>query len=136
MVLQAEAAAARRPTKAQIPYRPVADPLDAVTDTMTVICHASPDAGWPTLSAFLGRIQQKLIVGIYDFTSAHILTALEGALAGQGQERDLSLVLDHPTRNPTADQTDEQTEQDLITKLGNGLSFAWAPVRSSPAVHG
>ena len=45
------------------------------------------------------------------------------------------LVLDHPTRNPTADQSDEQTEQDLKDKLSTALSFAWAPVRSSPEVH-
>jgi hypothetical protein len=128
------AAAARRPTKTQIQYSPPGVPLAPVTDTFTVICHASPDAGWPTLKDFFGRIQGKLTVGIYDFTSAHILTALDGALVNQGQPLPLSLVLDHPTRNPTADQTDDQTEQNLATTLGNSMTFAWAPVRSSPEV--
>jgi hypothetical protein len=126
--------AARRPPKQEIDYQPAPLPLDAVTDTVTLICHASPDAGWPTLSAFLGRVEQKLSVAMYDFTSAHILAALDNALAGGGAGRALSLVLDHPTRNPTADQTDEQTEEDLRGNLGDGLAFAWAPVRSSPEV--
>jgi hypothetical protein len=130
-VAPAALAAVRRPQKPEIDYVPAAMPLDPVTDTVTLICHASPDAGWPVLSTFLGRVEQKLSVGIYDFTSAHVLAAVDTALAG----RQLSLVLDHPTRNPTADQTDEQTVGDLRQKVGGSLSFAWAPVRSSPEVH-
>lgn len=130
-----EAAAARRPAKQQIPYQPAAPPLDSIADTLTVICHVSPDAGWPALRDFLGRTRQQLTVGMYDFTSAHILTGLEAARTGSGASRALSLVLDHPPRNPSADQRDEQTEQDLADDLGNSLSFAWAPVRSSPEVH-
>ena len=131
---QAAAAPARGPAKPQLPYRPAARPLDPVTDTLTVICNASPDAGWPTLRDFFGRIQQKLVVGMYDFTSAHILSGLESALAGGAGARNLSLVLDHPTRNPSADQSDQETEADLNGKLGSAFSFAWAPVRSSPEV--
>ena len=91
------------------------------------------DAGWPVLRDFLARTRQKLTVGMYDFTSAHILSALENALNGGGAHP-LSLVLDHPARNPSADQSDDQTEQDLKSSLGNALSFAWAAVRSSPQV--
>ena len=69
-----------------------------MTDTLTVICNASPDAGWPTLRDFFARTQQKLVVGMYDFTSAHVLAGLENALSGGGGARNLSLVLDHPTR--------------------------------------
>jgi len=132
---QAAVAQARGPAKPEIPYGPPAGmPLEPVTDTFTVICHASPDAGWPTLREFLGRTQQKLTVGLYDFTSAHILAGLEAALANGASPHDLLLVLDHPTRNPTADQSDEETKQSLVTKLANALTFAWAPVRSSPEV--
>lgn len=125
-----ELAAARRPSKPEIRYQPPSAPLDPVTAKVTLICHTSPDAGWPTLSAFLGRVEQSLSVGMYDFTSAHILSAVENALAG----RTMSLVLDHPTLNPTADQSDEETERNLSSELGNRLSFAWAPVRSNPEV--
>jgi hypothetical protein len=123
-------AAAHSPSKPEIPYAPPSTPLDPVTDTVTLTCHASPDAGWPTLSAFLRRVGQSLSVGMYDFTSAHILSAVESALAGHT----MSLVLDHPTLNPTADQSDEEAQQALSGDLGNRLSFAWAPVRSSPEV--
>ena len=129
-------AAARRPRKQQLDYQPPLppQPLDAVSGTLSVICCASPDAGWPVLRDFFARIQQKLTVGMYDFTSAHILSALEQALNGGGNPRALSLVLDHPAKNPSADQSDEETEQGLQSNLGNALSFAWAPVRSSPEV--
>ena len=132
---QAVTTTANRPTKPQIPYHPAEVALTPVTDTLTVICNASPDAGWPKLRDFFARTQQKLVVGLYDFTSAHILAGLETALSNGGGARNLSLVLDHPTRNPSADQSDEETEQDLSDKLGAALSFAWAPVRSSPEVH-
>jgi hypothetical protein len=132
---KAVTAAPHRPTKPQIPYRPAASPLNPVTDTLTVICNASPDAGWPTLRDFFARTRQKLVAGMYDFTSVHVLAGLENALSGGGGARNLSLVLDHPTRNPTADQSDEETAQDLNNKLSAALSFAWAPVRSSPEVH-
>lgn len=132
----AEPAAARRgPPKEEIPYKPAAAPLDPITGTLSVICSASPDAGWPVLRDFLARTQQKLTIGMYDFTSAHILSAVEQALTSSGSARPLSLVLDHPARNPSADQSDDQTEQDLKSSLGDALSFAWAAVRSSPEVH-
>src|SRR6516162_9281638 len=60
--------------KPSIPYTPPPGAsLAPVTDMMTITCHASPDAGWPTLSAFLAGTHSRLTVGIYDFTSAHIL---------------------------------------------------------------
>jgi phosphatidylserine/phosphatidylglycerophosphate/cardiolipin synthase-like enzyme len=130
----APAAAAAQSTKEPIHYKPAGVPLEPLSGTFTVVCHASPDAGWPQLQSFFTRIQSKLTVGIYDFTSAHILTALESGLKNGGMAHDLSLVLDHPAPNPTLDQSDEQTEKDLEGKLGAALKFAWAPVRSSPEV--
>jgi len=129
------AAAALAKAKTPIKYQPANVKLDAITDTFTVTCHVSPDAGWPQLKDFFARTQQKLSVGIYDFTSAHILSSLEASLKPNGVKRNLSLVLDHPSPNPTLDQSDEQTEQELSGDLGDSLAFAWAPVRSSPEVH-
>ena len=57
---------------------PPQQPLDPVSGTLSVICCASPDAGWPVLRDFLGRMQQKLTVGMYDCTSAHILSGSNG----------------------------------------------------------
>ena len=87
-----------------------------------------PDAGWPTLKSFLAGTQSRLTVGMYDFTSAHVLNAVEAALAG----KPLALVLDHPAPNPTRDQTDEETAKALRTALGADFSFAWALERADP----
>lgn len=124
-----EAQALRAPSKEQIDYvAPDGVALDAITDDVTITCHASPDAGWMVLKDFLGGVQERLTVGLYDFTSKHVLDWAKTALAGKS----LSLVLDHPTRNPTADQTDEDTHKALDAALGKGLEFAWALVRSDP----
>src|SRR5256714_8066836 len=111
---------AHKPT---LPYTPPADgSLSPVEDDFTIICHASPDAGWPTLSAFLAQTTERLVVGLYDFTSAHVLDAVKTDLSG----KQLDLVLDHPPRNPTADQSDEDTHTALASELGDNLRFAWA----------
>ena len=115
--------------KPQIPYSgPAGASLQPVTGVATITCHASPDAGWPTLRAFLGATKSKLVVGLYDFTSAHILQEVEKDLAGAKQ---LHLTLDSPALNPTADQSDPDTIKALTSELGDGLDSAWALVRSN-----
>jgi hypothetical protein len=44
----------------------------------------------------------------------------------------VKLVLDHPARNPTADQSDEDTGTGLEAALGGGLMQAWALDRMDP----
>jgi len=102
--------------------------LSPVEGQFTITCQASPDAGWPTLSAFLAGTMDRLTVGLYDFTSAHVLDAVNAALNG----KKLDLVLDHPGKNPTADQTDEDTQSSLAGQLGENLRFAWALEGSDP----
>ena len=89
---------------------------------------ASPDAGWPVLKDFLAGVTQSLTIGLYDFTSAHILGWVSQQLPG----KTVQLVLDHPARNPTADQTDEQTVTALQAALGQDLTQAWALDRMDP----
>jgi hypothetical protein len=114
---------AHGPAKAKIDYAaPHGIKLDAVEEEMTLVLHASPDAGWPQLKTFLGSVRRELVVGMYDFTSAHVLTAVEQGLV----DKKLTLTLDHPARNPSADQTDEQTVKGLSTSLGARFQSAWA----------
>ncbi|MFN7995886.1 MAG: hypothetical protein U0Q18_19905 [Bryobacteraceae bacterium] len=121
---------AARAAKPEIDYTgPAGVSLDPVTEPMAIICHASPDAGWPQLKAFFGQVQSGLTVGMYDFTSAHILSGLTASLAAS---QELTLTLDHPPKNDTADQTDEQTVTSLEDSLQSRLAAAWALVRSSP----
>jgi hypothetical protein len=70
-------------------------------------------------------------VGMYDFTSAHILQALLGDMKGS---QGLSLVLDHPVVNPTANQTDEETVKLITAELKKRLRFAWAMTAGDPFV--
>lgn len=68
-------------------YEPPADGnLDPVTGAMTVVCHVSPDAGWRTLRAFLAATEQKLHLGMYDFTAPHIYRAARRLLRDSGVE--------------------------------------------------
>jgi hypothetical protein len=125
----AAVAAARRPSKPAIDYTAPADTkLDAIEGDFTITCHASPDAGWTTLKPFLEGTGQRLTVGMYDLTSAHVLETLKAASTG----KKLSLVLDHPAPNKTRDQTDEESVSALQEALGGNLAFAWALERADP----
>ncbi|RKE38040.1 phospholipase D-like protein [Paraburkholderia sp. BL23I1N1] len=122
--------AAARAHKDEIPYTPAPDAnLNSVTEQVSLVLHASPDAGWAELSNFIAGVREELVVGMYDFTSAHILTAVEAALA---DGKKLTLTLDHPAKNPTADQTDEETQTDLSSKLGERFAGTWALTNADP----
>jgi hypothetical protein len=105
--------------------------LAAVTGNMTITRHASPDAGWLELQQFLGKVQQSLTVGLYDFTSAHVLKAF---LSGMRGRQELTMVLDHPSANQSADQSDEQTRGDILSALKTRADFAWALDAMDPLV--
>jgi hypothetical protein len=125
----AQVAAARGPSKPQITYTGPEDAtLDAIDDEFTITCHASPDAGWPTLKPFLEGTKNRLTVGMYDFTSAHVLDTVKEIMSG----KKLNLVLDHPAPNKTRDQTDEDTRAALEQELNGNFAFAWALERADP----
>jgi hypothetical protein len=117
-----------KPSKPNLPYVPADVPLAAFDGETTIELCASPDSGWPTLKAFLQGTKRTLTVGMYDWTSQHILDTAEATLKGEK----LNLVLDHPALNPTADHPDETTVNDLRAKLGNDLDQAWALERMDP----
>ena len=97
-------------------------PSAPVEDDMTLTCCVGPDSGWPVLQEFLSATTNQLTVAMYDFTSRHVLDAVEQSLSGKS----IKLVLDHPIPNPTSDQTDDQTKADLALSMSNALTFAWA----------
>ncbi len=65
---------------------------------------------------------------MYDFTSAHVLNLFETTLGSSA----VQLTLDDPPKNPSADQTDPETVNDLKSALAAKFSSAWALVQSSP----
>ncbi len=117
--------------KPQLPYEPPAGvSLEPATGTFAFTVHASPDAGWPVLEAFLAGTQHELVVGMYDFTSKHILDAVDAALGG----KKLTITLDDPAPNPTRDQLDSETLKSLRDDLGDDLDAAWALDRMNSKV--
>ena len=116
--------------KPEVDYTPAAPPLAAVSRNMTIIAHAIPDDGFPVLTDFLSQTQSRLTIAMYDFTSGDLLNAVEAAIKpNHGQP--FQMVLDHPPRNPTANQTDDQTRAGLLGADSNA-TVNWALTRNDP----
>ena len=124
--------------KGLIAYEPPDVPLDPVDVICSMLCHSSPDAGWPTLKAFLNGIQQRLTLAMYDFTAPHILTELQQIYAAQNTAT-LNLILDPSEsltapggngNNPKANDIDETVVRDTLQgSLGGRFAFEWAAVQ-------
>jgi hypothetical protein len=122
----------------RLPYEPPKDAhLDEVEDSMAVLCHVSPDQGWPTLDEFLGETKERLTVGMYDFTAPHITKRIKTVLRPVPHK--LQLVLDpgltltaggEDAGNPKAkDDTEDDVCDELRTALGKRFEFVWAAVK-------
>lgn len=111
------------------PYVPPANtPLNAVTETMTVICHASPDAGWRNLRQFLLDTKQRLTATMYEFNATHIRDTLIEALDG---EKTMRLILDggQPNAVPgSSDISKNAARSSLQTALKQRFASVWAAV--------
>jgi hypothetical protein len=92
----------------------------------------NPDAGLVTLQKFLGATQHSLVIGMYDFTSGAIPQTFLKDLTGS---KTLQMVLDNPAPNPTRDQTDTQTVNELDGQLGKRSAITRALVRSDIRNH-
>lgn len=103
--------------------------LSSVTRNMTVIACASPDDGYPVLTGFLAGTRSRLTVAMYDFTSGDLLDAVSNAIKPGAKA--FEMVLDHPPKNPTANQTDDVTRQQLIDGDTNA-HINWALTRNDP----
>jgi phosphatidylserine/phosphatidylglycerophosphate/cardiolipin synthase-like enzyme len=118
--------------KPQIPYVPApGQPLAPMTLTTTITACVSPDAGFATLTAFLGATQKSLVVGMYDFTSGPLLREFVNVLTGA---KTLQLVLDNPAPNPTRNQTDSQTVAALEAALKSRARIVRALTKSDVLV--
>lgn len=112
-------------------YEPPQDiELEEVDETMRIICHVSPDAGWPTLKKFLGEPTSRLTVGMYDFTAPHIISAVKKATKDEPAK--LNLVIQHGAALEGEAKEDDIPDEKVVAKferlLGDRLSQAWASV--------
>ena len=62
--------------------KPEGPSLDEVCEPMEVICHVSPDDGWPVLNDFLGRVEKRLTLGIFDLSAPHVVGKLRELAEG------------------------------------------------------
>jgi hypothetical protein len=121
--------------KIKVPYTaPKGVSLGPVKGQMSIVCHASPDAGFMQLKSFLSNVKSQLTVGMYDFGSQPILEAF---LKGLGKTQKVSFVLDRPfSENPSANQSDDQTHAAIAKALGKRLTFSWAAEAADQMVDG
>ncbi len=90
--------------------------LAAVSGAMTLLCHASPDAGWATLGKFLSAARKTLTVAMYDFGAPHIVEAIEGAMARAKGPFVLNL-----DRRSNPKREGELTEQQVVDRFTASL---------------
>ena len=130
-----QAAAAKTTTLLKYVAPPGAS-LDEITDTFDLVCHSSPDAGWPELHQFLSSAKRSLTIAMYDFTAPHIAKAL----VADTELESLTLVLDpgeslsapgtSSSKNPKAfDQHETTIVDSLKDTFKKHLTFAWAAVK-------
>lgn len=126
----AAAAEAGLDADAALAYVPPSVPLAEVEAEMTVVCHASPDAGWRNLSNFIAGTRERLTSTMYEFNARHVLDALKALQS----PRKLRLILDggEPDKVPgppstTVSKLAARTE--LETTLKQRFKCVWAPVR-------
>jgi hypothetical protein len=101
--------------------------LAPVTQAMTLLCHASPDAGWPNLKPFLAGTQKTLTVAMYDFGAKYIYqTILQTLKADAGP---FMLNLDRKS-NPhrQGEMTEEEIVEGFTKALKDKFQYATAAV--------
>lgn len=110
-------------------YVPPDEPLAEVTGVMTILCHASPDAGFRNLSKFIAETKKRLTSTMYEFNARHVLDALKALKA----PRTMSLILDggspKQVPGPSASTVSKLAARaDLETTLKQRFKCVWAPV--------
>lgn len=107
-------------------YVPPDEPLEAVEEEMTVVCHASPDAGWRNLREFFLGTGERLTATMYEFTARHILDTIVESL---GDDCRMNFILDAGHQGTSGnDVTKEEVVRTLTDALGDRFRFAWAAV--------
>ncbi len=57
-----------------------------------ILCHVSPDMGWPVLKQFILEVKSHLTIAMYDFNAAYIAKTLITAL--NDVKADIDMILD------------------------------------------
>ncbi len=121
--------------------------LSPVTDTMSMLLHVSPEAGWPVLKEFLGNTSHKrLTIGMYNMTAPHVVKAIEDIAKRKNTKITLTIdrqrgEADNPDDIGDPDSDDNTKKNDIpeeqtldnLKQIANDR-FKWAP--ASLGAHG
>ncbi|WP_319452850.1 MULTISPECIES: phospholipase D-like domain-containing protein [unclassified Mycobacterium] len=93
-------------------YVPIdGNPIDQRFDVRwPMLCHISPDAGWPTLEKFLKATRETLTIAMYDFNATYIAKVFTEAVLQHG----LTVVM-------TWDNVMKDGEKELLANLRQEL---------------
>jgi V8-like Glu-specific endopeptidase len=110
---------------------PTGAKLNPVNDTMRVIAHVSPDAGWQQLKAFLGQTQKRLVIAMYDFGAPHIADAI-AALGKKTGFAKLALVMQAGESVGSGTKKDDFKDDEVVEKLrkahGKKFDNSWVRI--------
>ena len=102
--------------------------LEEVHQKMKVVCHVSPDAGWPILREFLQETQARLTVGMYDFTALYIIDEVLDAVKDHPRRLILVMQAGAALTGKKVDIPEEQTLAKYKAALGERFDHAPASV--------
>jgi S1-C subfamily serine protease len=111
--------------------KPAGFELEEVNEKMTVICHVSPDAGWPTLQEFLEGTKNRLTAGVYNFTAPHIIDGVSNAMADVPGILSLVMQANEALTGPA--KKNDRPEKETVARYnkelgGDRFHFAWSSV--------
>jgi V8-like Glu-specific endopeptidase len=89
-------------------------------ERLTLTAHASPDAGFPQLSSFIGRTRRDFRVAMFDFGAPHIVKALTTRLKPSPRRMQITIQPGESLGGDTKadDVTDAEALQKLRTAMG------------------
>ena len=97
--------------------------LGRIKETMDAVFHVSPDAGFPNLKAFFGRVKQHLTATMYEWEPGnHISKALEAAMQPTGN----TLRMVTQKRGVTGQDATEKAVADMKERIGDKFTHVWA----------
>jgi hypothetical protein len=111
--------------------KPTGFELEEVHEKMAVICHVSPDAGWPVLRDFLEGTKNHLTVGVYNFTAPHIIDSVSAASTEVPGVLSLVMQANEALTGPAKknDRPEKETVARYRKELGDDrFHFAWSSV--------
>lgn len=105
------------------------------TSVERILCHASPDAGWPTLSTFLDGLDSEFVLAMYDFSAPHIVRKVAQKLTGSRprSKKSFTLVLDPKESLGEGTKANDIPEQEVIATFAEiehlAFEHAFVPMK-------